>query len=234
MKTRAQRFVARGFRLFFDVFVIVRVGATCAAAELPALRHLTDEHHVTAEVEFFGDLAGKHGICVVSEVDQSVFASLKGGKICELIHISSRLHSEVADRFKGHILCQHTDIELPALFHDFPGKVPLLDGDREPCRQTRHLHAGIDDTAVVAPIVLRRQHKETVGQIVQRSGVLFRFAFSESNAPADPSEPCRGGPRRVPSVSPTGRPLRVLWENAVIPMLPVLLPCFLRQPKQEL
>ena len=177
--------------------MIVRVGAGGILPQNFTLRHLADEHHVTAEVKFFGDFAGKHGIRVVSEVDKTVFASLKSHEICKLIGISSGLHPEVTNRFKRNIFRQHADIKLPALFHHFPGEIALLNGHHELCRHTRHLHGGVDDAPVVPP-VLTGQHEQTVGEVKERGGVLFGFSLSESNDPADPSEPCRDGPRRGP------------------------------------
>ena len=179
--------------------VVVCVGAGCVVAQLLALGDFTDKHHVTTEVQFFHNLAGKHGIGMRREIEQTVFTALTRNSVRKLIHISSRLHPEVSDSFKRHFFRQNTDIESASLFDHFARQVSFLHRDGKPCRQTGDLHGGIDDTTVVAPVILCRQHKQAVGQIMQRGGVLFWLCVSESNGPTDPSMPFHGAPHREPS-----------------------------------
>ena len=179
--------------------VVMRVGAGCAIGQFLALRDFTNKHHVTPKVKFFHNLAGKHGIGVCREVEQTIFTALARDSVRKLIHIPSRLHSEVSDGVKRYILRQNTNIELPSPFHHFARQVSFLHRDGKARGQTGNLYTGVGNTTVVASVLLCRQHKQTVGQVEQRGGVLTCFFVSESNAPTDPSEPFHGVPHRVPS-----------------------------------
>ena len=183
----------------FNCLVVMRVGAGCAIGQFLALRDFTNKHHVTPKVKFFHNLAGKHGIGMRREIDKTVFTALARNCLRKFIHISPRLHSEVSDGVKRYLLRQNTNIELPSPFHHFARQVSFLHRDGKARGQAGNLYTGIGNTTVVASVLLRRQHKQTVGQVKQRGGVLFRFALSESNAPTDPSEPFHGVPHRVPS-----------------------------------
>ena len=55
--------------------------------------------------------------------------------------------------------------------------------------------------------------------LLDKSLLYQGFQPIRSSASAGRRKPCRDGPRRGPSVSPTGRPLRVLWGNAGNSML---------------
>lgn len=186
-------------RFRFNRLVVMCVGAGCVVGQLLALGDFTDEHHVTAKVKFFHNLAGKHGIGMRREVEQTIFTALARNSCRKFIHISPRLHTEVSNGVKRYFLRQNTDIELSSPFHHFARQVSFLHRDGKARGQAGDLYTSISDTTVVASVLLCRQHKQTVGQVKQRGGVLFRFALSESNAPTDPSEPFHGVPHRVPS-----------------------------------
>ena len=139
--------------------VVVCVGAGCVVAQLLALGDFTNKHHVTSKVEFFHNLAGKHGIGVRREIDKTVFTALARDSVRKLIHIPSRLHSEVSDGFKRHFFRQNTDVESASFFDNFACQVSFLHGNRKARGQTGNLYTGVGNTTVVASVLLCRQHK---------------------------------------------------------------------------
>lgn len=152
----------RSFSEFgLDGLVVVSVSAAGALAQHLALGNLADEHHVTAQVQFFLDFAAEHGVGIFDQVQQAVVAALDGGEALKLVHIPAGLHTEVADGLEGDGLGQHADIEFTGLFHDFTGQIFLLAGDRQPEGIGGHLNGGIDDTAVVF-LVRSGQHEQAV------------------------------------------------------------------------
>ena len=123
----------------------------------------------------------------------------KAYEVRKLIHIPSGLHTKMADRFEGYILRQYAHIELAGVLDHLTGQVAHLHGHCQPGGFCGYLQAGVGDTAVILAI-LTGEYEQAVGQPVQGSGILRRFILlSESSAPADPSEPCRGEPRHEPS-----------------------------------
>ena len=145
------------FRL--NRLVVMRVGAGCAIGQFLALRDFTNKHHVTPKVQFFHNLAGKHGIGMRREIDEAIFTVFKAYEVSKLIHISSRLHSEVSDSFKRHFFRQNTDVESASFFDNFACQVSFLHGNRKARGQTGNLYTGVGNTTVVASVLLCRQHK---------------------------------------------------------------------------
>ena len=146
-------------RFQFNRLVVMCVGTGCVVGQLLALGDFTDEHHVTAKVKFFHNLAGKHGIGMRREVDQSIFAAVEAHKVRKLIGVSSRLHSEVSDSFKRHFFRQNTDVESASFFDNFARQVSFLHRDGKARGQTGNLYTGVGNTTVVASVLLCRQHK---------------------------------------------------------------------------
>ena len=154
---------------------------------------------MASDVLLMENLAGEHGVGILRQIQKTVGAALRFIGACKLIHISSRLHTEMADSLKRNTLRQHTDIEYTALFDDLPGQISHLDADAQLHGVIGHLEAGIGDTAVVM-IIRACQHKQAVAQFVGGKLIDRRFLLlSESSAPAGPSEPCHGEPRHEPS-----------------------------------
>lgn len=152
---------------WFNGFVVVGVGAAGTLAQNLALCYLTDEQHMTSQIQLFPDFTGEHCIGVFGEIINTVTASFHPGEGGELIHIPSRLHSEMPDGLKGHILRQDADVELPGLFDQLPGIVTFLHRHADPGRLRGHLDRRVGDTAVV-PLSLGGQDKQAVSQISER------------------------------------------------------------------
>ena len=170
------------------------VGTGGALAEHLALCDLTDEHHVAAQVLFVYHLAGEHGVGVLGQVVKAVVAALDSREILKLVDFPASLHTEMLDGIKADILTEYADVEHTGFLDDFFGQVFRLAGDGEAGGIVRHLYGSVDDAAVVL-VFLRGQHEEAVAQVPCGRGVNRRFfLLSESNAPADPSEPCHDGP----------------------------------------
>jgi len=88
-------------------------------------------------------------------------AALHGREGGELIHFPTGLHTEMPDGLEGYILGQYADIKYASAFDQFLRQILRLAGDGDPGGITCHLHAGIDDAAVVF-FILRRQHEQAV------------------------------------------------------------------------
>ena len=58
--------------------VIMGIGTGSLASQHLAFRHLTDEHHMAAQVYFLQHLAAEHGVGVFRQVNKTVVAALKG------------------------------------------------------------------------------------------------------------------------------------------------------------
>ena len=131
---------------------------------------------------------------MVGEVNKTIVAAGEAYEVRKLVHIPAGLHTEMADGFKGNILRQHAHIELAAVLDHLTGQVAHLDRHCQPGGIGTYLQAGVGDTAIIFAI-LAGEHEQTIGQPVHRGRILRRFLLlSESSAPADPSEPCRGEP----------------------------------------
>ena len=186
------------FRDFFklelglDCLMVMCIGAGGGFTEHLALGDFTDEHHVAAQILLVHHLAGEHGVGVLGQVQQTVVAALCISPGIQLADFPASLHTEVADSFKRHILAQHADIEHTGALDHLFGQISALAGDGDAGGLIGHLNTGVDDAAVVL-VFLCGQHEQSVGQIPCGRRVDRRFVLlSESNAPADPSEPCRG------------------------------------------
>jgi len=178
--------------------MIVGVGAGIAIAQHLTLGNLTDEQHMAAQIHLLQHTAAEHCVGVFGQINQIVVAPFKAHKVREFVCFPAGLHTEMADGLKGNILRENTHIKDTGVFDDLPGEVLFLHRDGQLIRAVCHLEAGIGDAAVV-DFSPSGNDKQSVGQIVQRRGVLRRFLLlSESSAPADPSEPCRDGLRHEP------------------------------------
>ena len=129
--------------------MIVGIGTGCTRAEYLTLGNLADKEHVAAQIDFFLNHAGEHSLGILCHVQQAVAAALRSGNVLEFVHFPSGLHTEMANGFKGDVLCQHADIEYAGFLDDFPGQVLHLAGNCQPGGLSSHLHAGVDDTAIV-------------------------------------------------------------------------------------
>ena len=144
-----------------DGLVVVSVGTGGTLTQNLGLGDLSDEHHVAAQIGFFPDFAGEHGIGMLRQVDKAVVASFETYEIGELVNFPAGLHAEVADGLEGHILGQHTDVELTGGLDDFLGQILLLAGDGQSQRIGCHLDAGVDDASVIFPVG-SGQHEQAV------------------------------------------------------------------------
>lgn len=144
-----------------DGLMVVGVGAGCTLAQDLALGDFTDEQCMAAQILFLFYLAGEHSIGVLRQVIKAVVAALNSREGFKLVDLSAGLHTEVLDGIEGHILGQNTDVELAGLFDNLPGQIFTLAGDGDPCGRICHLHAGIDDAAVVL-IFLCGQHEQAI------------------------------------------------------------------------
>ena len=141
--------------------MVVGIGAGGLVAQHLAFGDFCDEHHVAAQVLFIQDLAGEHGVGGPYDVVDAVGGPLAGSKISELVHVTGSLHTEMADRLKGNVLSEGTDVELPGFLDDLTGLVAHLDRDGEMGGIVCHLDAGVGDEAVVL-VILCGDDKQTV------------------------------------------------------------------------
>ena len=183
----------------FNGLMIIGIGAAFALAQHLTFRHLTDKQHVAAQIHFLQHFAGEHSICMVSQVQKAIVTPPGSIASGEFVGIPTGLHTKMTHRFKGNSVRQGADVKAAARLDHLPGQISLLHRDRKLCRCFRYLKAGIDNAAVIRFSVPGGQYVQSIGQLVKCHGIGSRFILlSESNAPADPSEPCRGEPRHEP------------------------------------
>ena len=180
--------------------MVVSIGAGRIVRQHPAFRYFAHKHHMTSQVLFGDYLAREHRIGVHCHIQKTVMTSFCIGKRLKFIYIPAGLHTKMANRFKRHIFCQHTDIENAGIFDHFSCEIAHLDGNCQLCGVISYLEAGVGNTAIIFVRFPGTEYKQSVGQIKQRLGIFRRFLLlNESSAPADPAEPCRGELRHEPS-----------------------------------
>ena len=118
--------------------------------------------------------------------------------MCEDVYFSSNIW------FPEHLKVYNTDIHI-ADFHIWH----FQKENRDRLPQKFHSNGGG-----------RKKRGDHFRDLLLDKSLLYQgFQPIRSSASAGRRKPCRDGPRRGPSVSPTGRPLRVLWGNAGNSML---------------
>ena len=163
------------------------------------LRYLTHKQHMAAQILLGKHLAGEHSVGILRQVHKTIMASCGLISTAEFVGIPTGLHSKVANGLKGDTFCQHADIENAGIFNHLPGQVSFLDGNDQLCGIICYLETGVGNAAVIFVRFPGAEYKQSVGQVEQRLGIFRRYLLlSESSAPADPSEPCRGEPRHEP------------------------------------
>ena len=179
--------------------MVVGIGAGWIFGKNLRLSYLAYKKHVCAYILPGEYLTREHCIGILGQIYQTIMASFYAIITGKFINIPSGLHTKIADCLKGDTFCQNTDIEKAGIFNHFSCEIVFLHGNRQLIGIFRYLKTGIGNTAVIFVRFPGADYKQSVGQIVQRRGIFRRFLLlSESSAPADPSEPCRGEPRRVP------------------------------------
>ena len=138
----------------FYVLLVIIVGKGRLVGKHLGIQHVGDEHGVRAEVDTLGDTASQVGIGVFRNIEHVVDGAMLALAVGELIHLASRLETEMLEDLHRCLCGQHTDVEHTRVLDEVVGVVALVDGNGHLQGVTRDLNHRVHDAAVVDVVVI--------------------------------------------------------------------------------
>ena len=152
-------------RLGFNVLLIVVVCHGGLVGKDLGIEHIGDEHGVRAEVDALGDTTGQICVGVFRDIEHMVDGTVLGLAILELVHLASRLKTEVLENLHRGLCGQHRDIEHAGILDEVVGVVALINRYSNLQWVARDLNHCVHDAAVVDVVVIGGQHIKAVTDI---------------------------------------------------------------------
>ena len=133
-----------------------------------AVDNFGDEEGMAAQVHGLHNLAVQMATGRLREVEEPIGAPGDVPAAGELVRRAAGLHAEVLIERKGRIHRQRREGELPRGQRHIVGQPAPDDGDGHPHGVFRHLHGGVDDAAVVPPVLMGGEQIQAVGELPKR------------------------------------------------------------------